>query len=176
MPWDSPGLASAAAPPPPAPAPSDDLRSNVWTGDDQPLLCMVPTTAELALLQAQSSLVAALRAGRSRVRIDLQPPGLNRAIEGSHAFSEPLLGYTAISLAEALIGRRVTCVFASTGGAAAASRYYEKFSGRLPTCAVGGLSRAVTKDALAEGVDFTRGLVEPSDPSDVYLVVAPTNS
>ena len=174
MPWDSPRPATHT--PAPAPALADNLRSDVWTGSEQPLLSTVPTTAELALLHAQSSLLAAVRDGGRRVRIDLLPPGLNRAIEGSHPLCEPLLGYSAIALAEALKGLRVTCIFASTGTAAAASRAYERFSGRLATCAVGGFSRAVTKDALSDEIDFTGGIVDPADASDVYLIVAPTNS
>ena len=175
MPWDSPGL--AAAPPPPAPPPADDLRSDVWSSSEQhPLLSMVPATAELALLQAQSSLAAAVRAGGSRLRVELQPPGLNPALDGSHPVSEPLLGFTAISLVEVLRGMRVNVIFPSAGNAAAAQRAYERFSGRLAACTLGGITGAVTRDAIASGVDFTPGIVDANDPADVYLFVAPSNS
>lgn len=82
MPWDSPGLATALPPPPPPPP--DDLRCDTWVSGEQPLLAMVPTTAELALLQAQSSLAAAVRAGKRRLRVELHPPGLNGALDSSH--------------------------------------------------------------------------------------------
>ena len=111
------------------------------------------------------------------MRVELQPPGLNRAIEGSHAVSEPLLGFAAIALAEALRGRKVQAVFASAGTAAAGLMAYKRFVGPMHGAHVSleSLSATVTKDSLTAGVDFTPS-IDPADPCDVYIFVAPTNS
>jgi hypothetical protein len=107
--------------------------------------------------QAQASLVEAVRAGKKRLRVELRPPGLNRALEASHAYSAPLLGYSALALAESLRGLRVTAIFASAGDAAAAQRTVERFDGRLGASHVlsGSLSGAVTRDAISEGAHTT---------------------
>ena len=123
QPWDSVGSTGLGedAPHPDTPTPFDHARSDSWDlAGACPLLSLVPTTAELALLQAQASLLAAVRtfhdgAGReaigegagARLRLDVLPPGLNKIIEHSHAYSEPLLGLTALALADALRGLRV---------------------------------------------------------------------
>jgi hypothetical protein len=52
LPWDAPAAPVSAAPAPSAPTPMGDLRSESWlVTDEQPLLNLVPTSAELALLQ-----------------------------------------------------------------------------------------------------------------------------
>ena len=92
----------------------------------------MPTSADHALLQAQASLISAIRGPPSaatgdggagcgkRLRVELMPPGLNRLIENSHAYSEPLLGFTSLALAEAMEGLTTTVIFPSAGTAAAA--------------------------------------------------------
>lgn len=173
MPWDTPG--QAAAPPPAAPAASESLRAVAWGAGEQPLLSIVPTCAELALHQAQASLVAAVCAGETRLRVDMLPPGLNPALEGSHSLSEPLLGFSALALADALKGLKVQAVFASAGTAAAANKYYERFAGRLASCELGALAGAVTRDEVKAGQDFTPS-VDADAPCDVYVFVAPRNA
>ena len=192
MPWDSAGVASvtSARAPPPAPSPADALETRAWRiGGDasatNPLLALVPTSTEVALLQAQASLAAAFQAGERRVRIELLPPGLNRGIEHSHAYSEPAMGSASLALAESLRGCTVQVIFPSAGTAAGAQAAFSTALGRQLSAHVrlGAFSGAVTRDAVAEGmravnadfVDFTSKCVDPSDPADVYLVAAPAN-
>lgn len=175
-PWaGDPGIGAPPSPSPSVAVASSHICSASWGSGEQPLLSLVPTTADLALLQAQSSLVAALRAGRKRVRVECRPPGLNWPIAASHPLSEPLLGYVAIALAEALHGLRVMCIFPSEARGAHAQRAYEKISGRFPRCRLSGIAGAVTSEGMEEGVDYIPG-VDPADPSDVYVFVAPTSS
>ena len=157
MPWDSPGFASATPAPPPAASAATDVRSDVWAAGEAPLLRAVPTSAELALLQAQASVVAAVRSGEKRLRVEVLPPGLNKMIEGSHAYSEPLLGYVGLSLAAALRGLSVQTIFPSAGTAAGAASSYKRAMGSEVGAHVslGGFSGAVTRDLIAEGIDFT---------------------
>lgn len=180
MPWDAAGLAAVrpSRAPPPAPTAADALRTDVWAAGETPLLSLVPTSADLALLQAQSSLLAAVRAGEKRLRVELLCPGLNRVIESSHAYSEPLLGFTALALAESLRGLKVQCVFPSAGTGAGARSAFEKAASHPLSShvSVGAFSGAVTRDAIASDHDFTAKCVDPEAPADVYLVVAPTNS
>jgi len=250
MPWDSVGGSHRPPTPPSAPSLSEYLRADSWIPPESPLLSIVPTSAELALLQAQSSLVTAVRMGRQqagfvrgleqgqgtattvcarveashsarvlstddgatpqldlakdrstgtyfplpvmgpteqtgsegqqgpRLRIELQPPGLNRHIENSHSYSEPLLGLSVLALAEALRGLRVTVVFPDTGSAAGGQDAFRKALGRPvgSHVRVGSVSGAVTRELIQEQYDFTAETVDPMDPSDVYLFAAPANS
>ena len=130
------------------------------------------------MAQAQASVVAAVRAGEKRLRVEVLPPGLNKMIEGSHAYSEPLLGYVGLSLAAALRGLSVQTIFPSAGTAAGAASSYKRAMGSEVGAHVslGGFSGAVTRDLIAEGIDFTAKCVDPSQPADVYLLVAPANS
>ena len=129
-----------------------------------PLLSYVPTSAELALMQAQAALVDAVRSQHtSRLRIELLPPGLNRAIENSHAYREPLLGFTALCLANALHGLRVGVLFSSAGSAASAADVYSRRTGgRLVGAHVrlGAIDGAVTRERIdVERHDFTQRLL-----------------
>ena len=151
MPWDS--VASSALRPPPSPTEAEYLRIDTWSpAAASPLLSYVPTSAELALMQAQAALVDAVRSQHaSRLRIELLPPGLNRAIENSHAYREPLLGFTALCLANALHGLRVGVLFSSAGSAASAADVYSRRTGgRLVGAHVrlGAIDGAVTRERI----------------------------
>ena len=86
------------------------------------------------MAQAQASVVAAVRAGEKRLRVEVLPPGLNKMIEGSHAYSEPLLGYVGLSLAAALRGLSVQTIFPSAGTAAGAASSYKRAMGSEGPC------------------------------------------
>jgi len=185
QPWDAAGChsveecvvdAEARATPGEQHPRADEWRHGV--GGNHPLLTVVPTTPELALLQAQASLNAAVRSGATRLRVETMPPGLNKVIENSHAYSEPLLGLTALALAEALRVRRVCVVFPSAGTGAGGQAAFARAVGRPVSAhvSVGALLGAVTRDGIATGVDYTAKCVSADDPCDVYIVAAPTNS
>ena len=186
MPWDSPGAATADAKnarggrEAEAPPQAEHARADEWAPPLQPppLLAAVPTSAEVALLQAQASLLSAVRSGRRRLRVDLLAPGLNRLIENSHAYSEPLMGFAALHLAEAMQHLRVKVIFPSAGTAAGGEAAFRRALGRdlRSHVSVGAVSGAVTRDAIAEGHDFTARCVSAADPCDAYLVAAPANA
>ena len=66
-----------------------------------------------------------------RLRLEVLPPGLNKIIENSHAYSEPLLGLVSLALAECLHGLKVETIFPSAGTKAAAQASFKKATGRL---------------------------------------------
>ena len=180
MPWDTTYVPTTNVKP--ARSESDDLRTDSWSPGEAPLLRRVPTSSEVALLQAQSSLIAAVTDGNGpmekRLRLEVLPPGLNKIIENSHAYSEPLLGLVSLALAECLHGLKVETIFPSAGTMAAAQASFKKATGRLcgSHVGMGAFKAAVTRDLIAEGFDFTASCVDPNDPADVYLIVSPTNS
>jgi len=149
-----------------------------WAPGEQPLLALAPTSAEVALLQAQESLVSAIRSGKKRLRIDLLVPGLNPEIQSSHTMNNRLKDYTALALANALPGLRVQTIFPSAGEAAAAAAAFARVNGQPlgEHVGLGSISGAVSREAVQAGVDFTPSSVSGDAPADVYIVVAPTNN